>query len=158
MAQDKFFQCGPGTPAGQTPPLQLILSENDFIVTLFGASNSYHLTLPFLSHVSCLTVLVLCLASSSRKAAGVKFSAPPEAEAGWNLYIVDTISPVQLYREMVLLSDSRWSSLVETEGGTGDGKLVPNVTRAGGRAAPLNQPCLPVDCLCTRLPLPAPDV
>uniref|UniRef100_F7EU40 HPS3 biosis of lysosomal organelles complex 2 subunit 1 n=1 Tax=Ornithorhynchus anatinus TaxID=9258 RepID=F7EU40_ORNAN len=37
----------------------------------------------------------------SRKTDGVKTGAPPDTEAGWNLYIVDTISTIQLYREMV---------------------------------------------------------
>ncbi|XP_004602983.2 BLOC-2 complex member HPS3 [Sorex araneus] len=39
--------------------------------------------------------------SRSRKDAHLKLQGPPAAEAGWNLYIVDTISPVQLYREMI---------------------------------------------------------
>ncbi|XP_075412033.1 BLOC-2 complex member HPS3 isoform X2 [Tenrec ecaudatus] len=37
----------------------------------------------------------------SRKDNSVKPKAAPVAEAGWNLYIVNTVSPVQLYREMV---------------------------------------------------------
>ena len=55
--------------------------------------------------MSCLTILVLCLAFSSRKRTGVNPKTPPVAEAGWNLYIVNTVSPVQLYKEMVFLSD-----------------------------------------------------
>ncbi|XP_017535463.2 BLOC-2 complex member HPS3 isoform X1 [Manis javanica] len=42
----------------------------------------------------------------SRKGASVKLKTPPVAEAGWNLYIVNTISPVQLYREMVDYSNT----------------------------------------------------
>uniref|UniRef100_A0ABI7YB61 Hermansky-Pudlak syndrome 3 protein homolog n=1 Tax=Felis catus TaxID=9685 RepID=A0ABI7YB61_FELCA len=42
----------------------------------------------------------------SRKGTNVKFKTPPVAEAGWNLYIVDTISPVQLYKEMVDYSNT----------------------------------------------------
>nr|XP_019604393.1 PREDICTED: Hermansky-Pudlak syndrome 3 protein isoform X1 [Rhinolophus sinicus] len=42
----------------------------------------------------------------SRKATSVKLKTPPVAEAGWNLYIVNTISPVQLYREMVDYSNT----------------------------------------------------
>ncbi|XP_004755560.1 BLOC-2 complex member HPS3 isoform X5 [Mustela lutreola] len=38
----------------------------------------------------------------SRKGTSGKLKTPPVAEAGWNLYIVDTISPVQLYKEMEL--------------------------------------------------------
>ncbi|XP_074860814.1 BLOC-2 complex member HPS3 isoform X2 [Carettochelys insculpta] len=37
----------------------------------------------------------------SRKADSVKLKSPPESEAGWNLYIVNTISTIQLYKEMV---------------------------------------------------------
>ncbi|XP_066203837.1 BLOC-2 complex member HPS3 [Saccopteryx leptura] len=38
----------------------------------------------------------------SRQGTGTnKQRTPPAAEAGWSLYIVNTISPVQLYREMV---------------------------------------------------------
>lgn len=59
----------------------------------------------FINNMSYLTVLVLCFAFSSRKGTSVKLKTPPVAEAGWNLYIVNTISPVQLYKEMVLLSD-----------------------------------------------------
>uniref|UniRef100_A0A452QU08 HPS3 biosis of lysosomal organelles complex 2 subunit 1 n=1 Tax=Ursus americanus TaxID=9643 RepID=A0A452QU08_URSAM len=42
----------------------------------------------------------------SRKGTSGKLKAPPVAEAGWNLYIVDTISPVQLYKEMVDYSNT----------------------------------------------------
>nr|XP_044986686.1 Hermansky-Pudlak syndrome 3 protein isoform X3 [Jaculus jaculus] len=42
----------------------------------------------------------------SRKDTSVKTKIPPVAETGWNLYIVNTISPVQLYREMVEYSNS----------------------------------------------------
>ncbi|KAK2508623.1 hypothetical protein MC885_019173 [Smutsia gigantea] len=42
----------------------------------------------------------------SRKGTSVKLKTPPVAEAGWNLYIVNTISPVQLYREMVDYSNT----------------------------------------------------
>ncbi|XP_035560995.1 BLOC-2 complex member HPS3 isoform X4 [Canis lupus baileyi] len=42
----------------------------------------------------------------SRKGTSVKLKTPPVAEAGWNLYIVDTISPVQLYKEMVDYSNT----------------------------------------------------
>ncbi|XP_006895635.1 PREDICTED: Hermansky-Pudlak syndrome 3 protein [Elephantulus edwardii] len=37
----------------------------------------------------------------SRKDTSVKLKASPLAEAGWNLYVVNTVSPVQLYKEMV---------------------------------------------------------
>ncbi|XP_046540881.1 BLOC-2 complex member HPS3 isoform X2 [Equus quagga] len=42
----------------------------------------------------------------SRTGTSVKLKAPPAAEAGWNLYIVNTISPVQLYKEMVDYSNT----------------------------------------------------
>ncbi|XP_055977364.1 BLOC-2 complex member HPS3 [Sorex fumeus] len=42
----------------------------------------------------------------SRKDAHLKLKVPPATEAGWNLYIVDTISPVQLYREMIEYSNT----------------------------------------------------
>ncbi|XP_070262048.1 BLOC-2 complex member HPS3 isoform X2 [Myotis yumanensis] len=42
----------------------------------------------------------------SRKDTSVKLKTPPVAEAGWNLYIVNTISPVQLYKEMVDYSNT----------------------------------------------------
>ncbi|KAM8770151.1 BLOC-2 complex member HPS3 isoform 1-T1 [Rhynchonycteris naso] len=38
---------------------------------------------------------------SRQGAVANKLRAPPAAEAGWSLYIVNTISPAQLYREMV---------------------------------------------------------
>ncbi|KFO32781.1 Hermansky-Pudlak syndrome 3 protein [Fukomys damarensis] len=41
----------------------------------------------------------------SRKDTSVKIK-PPAAEAGWSLYIVNTISPVQLYKEMVDYSNT----------------------------------------------------
>ncbi|XP_030430210.1 Hermansky-Pudlak syndrome 3 protein isoform X1 [Gopherus evgoodei] len=37
----------------------------------------------------------------SRKADSAKLKTPPESEPGWNLYIVNTISTIQLYKEMV---------------------------------------------------------
>ncbi|XP_034813473.2 BLOC-2 complex member HPS3 isoform X2 [Pan paniscus] len=40
----------------------------------------------------------------SRKDTSVKI--PPVAEAGWNLYIVNTISPMQLYKEMIDYSNT----------------------------------------------------
>uniref|UniRef100_A0A670Y3I6 HPS3 biosis of lysosomal organelles complex 2 subunit 1 n=1 Tax=Pseudonaja textilis TaxID=8673 RepID=A0A670Y3I6_PSETE len=36
-----------------------------------------------------------------RKADNIKPKVPPESESGWNLYIVNTTSTLQLYREMV---------------------------------------------------------
>nr|XP_005546123.1 PREDICTED: Hermansky-Pudlak syndrome 3 protein isoform X2 [Macaca fascicularis] len=42
----------------------------------------------------------------SRKDTSVKIQIPPVAEAGWNLYIVNTISPVQLYKEMIDYSNT----------------------------------------------------
>ncbi|XP_015093455.1 BLOC-2 complex member HPS3 isoform X1 [Vicugna pacos] len=42
----------------------------------------------------------------SRKGTSVNLKAPPVAEAGWNLYIVNTISPVQLYKEMIDYSNT----------------------------------------------------
>nr|XP_020767310.1 Hermansky-Pudlak syndrome 3 protein isoform X3 [Odocoileus virginianus texanus] len=42
----------------------------------------------------------------SRKGTSVNPKTPPVAEAGWNLYIVNTISPVQLYKEMVDYSNA----------------------------------------------------
>ncbi|XP_008071157.1 Hermansky-Pudlak syndrome 3 protein isoform X2 [Carlito syrichta] len=42
----------------------------------------------------------------SRKDTSIKIKIPPVAEAGWNLYIVNTISPVQLYKEMVDYSNT----------------------------------------------------
>uniref|UniRef100_A0A8C5YH79 Hermansky-Pudlak syndrome 3 protein homolog n=1 Tax=Microcebus murinus TaxID=30608 RepID=A0A8C5YH79_MICMU len=42
----------------------------------------------------------------SRKNTSVKIKIPPIAEAGWNLYIVNTVSPVQLYKEMVDYSNT----------------------------------------------------
>nr|XP_008759093.1 BLOC-2 complex member HPS3 isoform X2 [Rattus norvegicus] len=42
----------------------------------------------------------------SRKDASVKSRIPHVAEAGWNLYIVNTTAPVQLYKEMVDYSNS----------------------------------------------------
>ncbi|KAM5291835.1 BLOC-2 complex member HPS3 [Ctenodactylus gundi] len=37
----------------------------------------------------------------SRRDASAKIRTPPAAEVGWSLYVVNTISPVQLYKEMV---------------------------------------------------------
>ncbi|XP_042091703.1 BLOC-2 complex member HPS3 isoform X3 [Ovis aries] len=42
----------------------------------------------------------------SRKGTSVNPKTPPVAEAGWNLYIVNTVSPVQLYKEMVDYSNA----------------------------------------------------
>nr|XP_034357395.1 Hermansky-Pudlak syndrome 3 protein isoform X1 [Arvicanthis niloticus]XP_034357396.1 Hermansky-Pudlak syndrome 3 protein isoform X1 [Arvicanthis niloticus] len=42
----------------------------------------------------------------SRKDASVRSGIPQVAEAGWNLYIVNTTAPVQLYKEMVDYSNS----------------------------------------------------
>ncbi|XP_006876421.1 PREDICTED: Hermansky-Pudlak syndrome 3 protein [Chrysochloris asiatica] len=42
----------------------------------------------------------------SRKDANVNLKTPPVAEAGWNLYIVNTVSPVLLYKEMVDYSNT----------------------------------------------------
>ncbi|XP_008846259.1 Hermansky-Pudlak syndrome 3 protein isoform X3 [Nannospalax galili] len=42
----------------------------------------------------------------STKDTSVKTKMPSVAEAGWNLYIVNTISPVQLYKEMVDYSNT----------------------------------------------------
>nr|XP_042134918.1 Hermansky-Pudlak syndrome 3 protein isoform X4 [Peromyscus maniculatus bairdii] len=42
----------------------------------------------------------------SRKDASVRSRIPPIAEAGWNLYVVNTIAPVQLYKEMVDYSNT----------------------------------------------------
>jgi hypothetical protein len=64
--------------------------------------------------MSYLAVLTVCFASSSRKDTSVKIRMPSVAEAGWNLYIVNTISPVQLYKEMVLFSDL-WSLFAEVQ-------------------------------------------
>jgi len=56
--------------------------------------------------VSYPVILIFCFAFSSRKGTSGKLKTPPVAEAGWNLYIVDTISPVQLYKEMVDYSNT----------------------------------------------------
>ncbi|KAM4864472.1 BLOC-2 complex member HPS3 isoform X1 [Urocitellus parryii] len=42
----------------------------------------------------------------SRKDTSVKNRIPPAVEAGWNLYIVNTVSPMQLYKEMVDYSNT----------------------------------------------------
>ncbi|XP_021493533.1 BLOC-2 complex member HPS3 isoform X1 [Meriones unguiculatus] len=42
----------------------------------------------------------------SRRGASVRSRVPHVAEAGWNLYIVNTTAPVQLYKEMVDYSNS----------------------------------------------------
>lgn len=42
----------------------------------------------------------------SRRDTSVKMKIPPVAETGWNLYIVNTISPMQLYKEMVDYSNT----------------------------------------------------
>lgn len=44
--------------------------------------------------------------SHFRKDAHLKLRRPPAAEAGWNLYVVDSVSPVQLYREMIEYSNT----------------------------------------------------
>ncbi|XP_006063185.3 Hermansky-Pudlak syndrome 3 protein isoform X3 [Bubalus bubalis] len=53
-----------------------------------------------------LTPQFLHVITSSRKRTGVNPKTPPVAEAGWNLYIVNTVSPVQLYKEMVDYSNA----------------------------------------------------
>lgn len=45
--------------------------------------------------------LTLFLFSSSRKANSIKSRTNSESEPGWNLYIINTVSTIQLYREMV---------------------------------------------------------
>ncbi|XP_048190646.1 Hermansky-Pudlak syndrome 3 protein isoform X2 [Perognathus longimembris pacificus] len=42
----------------------------------------------------------------SRKTASVQMRTPPGAGAGWNVYIVNTVPPVQLYKEMVDYSNT----------------------------------------------------
>ncbi|XP_037381717.1 BLOC-2 complex member HPS3 isoform X2 [Talpa occidentalis] len=42
----------------------------------------------------------------SRKDTSAKLKTSPVAEAGWNLYIVNTVSPVQLYKEMIDYSNT----------------------------------------------------
>ncbi|XP_029472377.1 Hermansky-Pudlak syndrome 3 protein isoform X2 [Rhinatrema bivittatum] len=37
----------------------------------------------------------------SRKAGSIRHRAPPATEPGWNLYVVNTVSTIQLYKEMV---------------------------------------------------------
>ncbi|XP_005051531.1 PREDICTED: Hermansky-Pudlak syndrome 3 protein isoform X3 [Ficedula albicollis] len=49
----------------------------------------------------------------SRKADGIKSRANSESEPGWNLYIINTVSTIQLYREMV--DYSRTYENVKTE-------------------------------------------
>ncbi|NWX89526.1 HPS3 protein, partial [Nothoprocta pentlandii] len=49
----------------------------------------------------------------SRKTGGIKSRKSPDSESGWNLYIVNTVSTVQLYREMV--DYSRTYENVKTE-------------------------------------------
>ncbi|KAM9543729.1 BLOC-2 complex member HPS3 [Guaruba guarouba] len=49
----------------------------------------------------------------SRKAESIKSRANSEAEPGWNLYIINTVSTIQLYREMV--DYSRTYENVKTE-------------------------------------------
>ncbi|KAG8511407.1 Hermansky-Pudlak syndrome 3 protein [Galemys pyrenaicus] len=41
----------------------------------------------------------------SRRDTSAKLKTSPVAEAGWNLYIVNTVSPVQLYKEMIEYSN-----------------------------------------------------
>lgn len=48
--------------------------------------------------ISTLTPLF----SSSRRADSIKSRTNSESEPGWNLYIINTVSTIQLYREMVL--------------------------------------------------------
>ncbi|CAI9572386.1 unnamed protein product, partial [Staurois parvus] len=52
--------------------------------------------------------------SSSRKSGSTKAKVPSEREHGWNLYIVSTTPPVQLYREMV--DYSKRYETVKTQG------------------------------------------
>nr|XP_035971518.1 Hermansky-Pudlak syndrome 3 protein isoform X5 [Halichoerus grypus] len=61
---------------------------------------------PEKSQQAVLTPQFLHVIASSRKGTSGKLKTPPVAEAGWNLYIVDTISPVQLYKEMVDYSNT----------------------------------------------------
>uniref|UniRef100_A0A9L0ST80 Hermansky-Pudlak syndrome 3 protein homolog n=1 Tax=Equus caballus TaxID=9796 RepID=A0A9L0ST80_HORSE len=61
---------------------------------------------PEKSQQAVLTPQFLHVITSSRTGTSVKLKAPPAAEAGWNLYIVNTISPVQLYKEMVDYSNT----------------------------------------------------
>nr|XP_033813686.1 Hermansky-Pudlak syndrome 3 protein isoform X2 [Geotrypetes seraphini] len=37
----------------------------------------------------------------SRKAGSIKYKPPPETEPGWNLYVVNSVPTIQLYKEMV---------------------------------------------------------
>uniref|UniRef100_A0A4W2FBB6 Hermansky-Pudlak syndrome 3 protein homolog n=1 Tax=Bos indicus x Bos taurus TaxID=30522 RepID=A0A4W2FBB6_BOBOX len=61
---------------------------------------------PEKSQQAVLTPQFLHVITSSRKGTSVNPKTPPVAEAGWNLYIVNTISPVQLYKEMVDYSNA----------------------------------------------------
>lgn len=45
---------------------------------------------------------IIFLLSSSGKTDGIKSRMNSESEPGWNLYIISTVSTIQLYREMVL--------------------------------------------------------
>ncbi|KAM6160468.1 BLOC-2 complex member HPS3 isoform 5-T5 [Erethizon dorsatum] len=60
---------------------------------------------PEKSQQAVLTPQFLHVITSSRKDTSVKMK-PPVAEAGWSLYIVNTTSPVQLYKEMVDYSNT----------------------------------------------------
>uniref|UniRef100_A0AC11DDU5 HPS3 biogenesis of lysosomal organelles complex 2 subunit 1 n=1 Tax=Ovis aries TaxID=9940 RepID=A0AC11DDU5_SHEEP len=61
---------------------------------------------PEKSQQAVLTPQFLHVITSSRKGTSVNPKTPPVAEAGWNLYIVNTVSPVQLYKEMVDYSNA----------------------------------------------------
>lgn len=55
------------------------------------------------------------LFSSSRKADSIKSKTNSESEPGWNLYIINMVSTIQLYREMVLPSSCFCCLLTENK-------------------------------------------
>ncbi|XP_051012916.1 BLOC-2 complex member HPS3 isoform X2 [Acomys russatus] len=61
---------------------------------------------PEKSQQAVLTPQFLHVITSSRKDASVRSRTSHPAESGWNLYIVNTTAPVQLYKEMVDYSNS----------------------------------------------------
>ncbi|NP_001396809.1 BLOC-2 complex member HPS3 isoform 6 [Mus musculus] len=61
---------------------------------------------PEKSQQAVLTPQFLHVITSSRKDASVRSGTPHVAEAAWNLYLVNTTAPVQLYKEMVDYSNS----------------------------------------------------
>ncbi|XP_065604335.1 BLOC-2 complex member HPS3 isoform X3 [Cyrtonyx montezumae] len=65
------------------------------------------------SEQAVLTPQFLHVITSSRKADSDKSRANSESEPGWNLYIINTVSTIQLYREMV--DYSRTYENVKTE-------------------------------------------